>query len=88
LASVEVWRILGAPELHTKTEMEGLGYPNPRGEAYYCLPIREIEVGDWREVLTPQAIFELKAQIAPQAPRGSPVTTSWLRLVEIMWRDR
>ncbi len=87
LAQVKVWQVQGAPELHTRSEMETLGYPNPRGEAYYCLPLRELDLGDWGRVLTPEAILELRSQVAPEAPRGWPVTTSWLRLAEVAWKD-
>src|SRR3989442_11577474 len=48
----EIWQVRGLPELHSRDEMERLGYPRPRGQAYYCLPIRAIDTGQWAERLT------------------------------------
>jgi hypothetical protein len=87
LLTVEVWQVQGVPELHTKAEMEELGYPQPRGAAYYCLPVREVELGDWISVLTPEAILRVRSNVASEAGHGAPVATSWLRLVEIIGRD-
>ena len=46
------------------------------------------ELGDWAEVLTERCVLELRELVAPGTPRGWPVTTSWLRLAEVAWRDR
>ena len=49
--TAEFWQLRGRPELHTRDEMERLGYPRPRGEAYYCLPLRAVDMGQWAEQL-------------------------------------
>ncbi len=88
VVGVELWRVAGMPELHTKVEMVQLGYPAPKREAYYCIPIREVPVGDWASALTLSAVREVLNVIAVDAPVGAPVTTSWLRFAEVAWRRR
>lgn len=85
--SPSIWEVHGAPELHTRTEMERLGYPRPGSEAYYCLPIRDVPLGGWEGALTSAAILMLRRLVAPDARHGWPVTTSWQRLAEVAWRD-
>jgi hypothetical protein len=82
LESIEIWRVGGAPELHTTEEMVQLGYPRPRGKAYYCLPIRRVALGAWEQRLTPAAVVRLRNRVSPEAIHGHPITTTWLRLVE------
>lgn len=86
--TVELCLVQGLPELHTKAEMEQLGYPGPRSEAYYCIPIVTFELGNWAGVLTLERILELKERVAPGKQRGWPVTTSWLRLAEVVSGER
>ncbi len=78
----EVWRVRGRPELHTREQMVQMGYPEPGSQAYYCLPIRRIEAGPWAGLLTATSILELRHRIAPSAPHGWPIATTWLELVK------
>ncbi len=78
---VEIWRVGGAPELHVREEMVQLGYPSPGGRAYYCLPIRRVESVAWEERLA-AAIGQIRRRIAPEAAKGQPITTTWLRLIQ------
>ncbi len=79
---VEFWRVRGAPELHTKEEMDRTGYPRPSGKAYYCLPLQPVDPGVWQGRITPAAVLDLRRQLSPAAPHGWPVATTWLRVVE------
>ena len=82
LDQVEIWRVSGDPELHTRQEMEEMGYPSPGGSAYYCLPLREIALGAWEQRITLDQLLRLRNRVAPGKPSGWPVATTWLRLAE------
>jgi len=88
LEEVELWRVRGAPELHTREEMVSLGYPSPTGQAYYCLSVRQVDLGPWREIATPERILSLRTAMFPAAPKGRPVTLTWLQLSEGILRGR
>ena len=78
----EICRVRGAPELHTRDEMLRLEYPNPGATAYYCFPIAGINNAEWRRLLSAIPIVEFRNRVAPNATKGRPIATTWLRLVE------
>ena len=82
LPQPQVLKVGGIPELHTKSEMRLLGYPNPRGNVYFCLPVRPVDMGRWSDLLNTESILTLRQRIAPGIPDGWPLATSWLQVVE------
>jgi predicted component of viral defense system (DUF524 family) len=82
IENAELWRVCGEPELHTRDEMIRTGYPRPRTQAYYCLPIEGIESVFWSRRITPGVISAVRSQIAPGGERGRPLTTTWFQLVK------
>lgn len=82
LDGVEIWRVGGDTELHTQKEMAEMGYPQPGGTAYYCLPLQEVALGAWERRISLDTVLRVLSRIAPGKPLGSPVPTTWLDLVE------
>lgn len=78
-----LWRVSGDPRLMTDRRMMAMGYPNPRGSLYYCLPVEPIV--DGAEVvgsLTFASALDLVGELAPDSPYGAPIATTWSRLVQ------
>jgi predicted component of viral defense system (DUF524 family) len=87
LSIAEILSVGGVPELHTSAEMRSLGYPRATKRAYFCIPVRPAELGDWNSPLTSSAIQKLKETLAPSAPLGHPVVTTWVKVVEAVDRE-
>jgi len=77
----ELWRVTGEPELVAQERLLGMGYPNPRGELYYCLVLQEISFQDDSITLLKGKVEAIRARVAPKATVGAPVTTTWLELM-------
>ena len=77
----ELWRVTGEPELVTQERLVEMGYPNPRGQLYYCLVLEEIGLADLTVKIRKEKIEAVRARVAPKAPLGAPVTTTWLEVM-------
>jgi hypothetical protein len=75
----DVWIVSGAPRILDRSALAALGYPNPGGDLYFCLPL-----GDRASVADPT---ELKRRVQRTVDRthghrrGEPVALSWSRLM-------
>lgn len=78
---IEILGVSGPPELHVKSEMVALGYPNPRSEAYYCFPVRPVELGQWSGVISLEHVVDARSLAAPTVEFGRPVVITWHDLV-------
>lgn len=81
LELVEVWTTIGEPGIATRDQMIDLGYPDPRGSLYFCLPLGENLTDTNTNILTLELVLSARQRIAPDITRGSPVSTSWKDLV-------
>jgi uncharacterized protein len=81
----ELWRVIGEPELATRSRMLAKGYPPPVGEVYLCLPIERVpdtEMRVWRSLLVTQKIETVRKLVAPSAAPGQPIVVSWSDLLQ------
>lgn len=83
LQIAEIWRVLGDPTLRTGPDLADHGYPNPRGELYYCLGLGPIPPEHWPEWLSAQGIEVIRNQLRPNAKPGEPVAATWLDLARL-----
>jgi predicted component of viral defense system (DUF524 family) len=74
-----LFRVQGAPQIHTKASMERLGYPRTPRELYFCLPISEplplphdVKIHIHRWIST-----KLRNPL-----RTDPLPLSWLKILE------
>ena len=81
LATAQIWKVAGQPELWTRERLLGRGYPSPGGNLYFCLPLSE-RVAIPEGTLTPKAIEAIVGRKAHTAPRGTPLVATWLELVK------
>src|SRR5690606_27508743 len=75
-------RVAGGSRLLTMERMRELGYPNPRGTAYYCLPVEPVTpVPDWLGRLSSPAVESVVRRLSPDSAKGAPVPATWARLL-------
>ena len=76
--SVRTYRLVnrtGAWRAVTRSQMEHLQYPQPRGDTYLVAPVEELDLPVWFDTVSLD-------ELCPQGrPFGAPFTTSWLDLV-------
>jgi predicted component of viral defense system (DUF524 family) len=78
---IQLWHVVGEPAIATQARMIEMGYPNPTGELYYCLPLKDLPMLDWQVELTKKKVKAVRARVAPETLPGAPVTVTWLELV-------
>ena len=78
---IEVWSVLGAPEVATRERMLALDYPTPRGKLYFCLPLSENLTDMWKDPLSLSQLLTARERVAPHSIWGEPISLSWLELV-------
>ncbi|MCL5046294.1 MAG: restriction endonuclease-like protein [Actinobacteria bacterium] len=81
LGEAELWRTTGVPELTTRAQMLSMGYPRPGGDLYYCIRLKEIPRSEWPVAISRERVESVRAQVAPAASFGAPVTVTWLDIV-------
>lgn len=79
--AVEVWRVVGRPQVIREETMRELGYLQPRG-TYFCLQLAEVPRYVWPAALTFAWVKEVRDHVRPHLPLGVPVVTSWLDLIK------
>lgn len=84
LDEVALWEVVGEPQVVTRAQLVESGYPSPRGNAYYCLPVRPVEDLGWKEPDLARRIRVARERLAGAKAVGAPVTTSWLGLVQTL----
>lgn len=78
--SVDLYRIVGVPRVMTAEELTQRGYPAPRGEHYFCLPVEAISASRKPDWLDGEVVRRAQRHAAPGAVAGLPVTMSWFDL--------
>jgi predicted component of viral defense system (DUF524 family) len=81
MEKIELWSITGEPELVTRDRMIEMGYPDPRGQVYFCLRLQEIAYLAKSISVKKEKAEAVRARVAPNAPYGAPIATTWLELV-------
>jgi hypothetical protein len=84
LTGPELWKVSGEPEIMAKARMSEMGYPEPRSELYYCLPLERVFPADRPSPISLERIAEIRYQIAPNVVPGKPVTTTWFELMQLL----
>ncbi|HEY3367280.1 MAG TPA: DUF2357 domain-containing protein [Symbiobacteriaceae bacterium] len=77
---LQLWRVTGPPEIWTRERMVKSGYHEPGSSAYICLPIEPVEAETWLSRIPRQRFGSLRRQKKGDAPRGTPVATTWAEL--------
>lgn len=78
-----LYAVVDAPAVMTKVQLLNLGYPQPGGEVYFVMKLREMEQApDWL------ARIDLGAMLASNAgqPRGAPFALSWMQIAAMVLR--
>jgi predicted component of viral defense system (DUF524 family) len=79
----ELWLVDGQPELWSRPKLAATGYPDPRGEIYFCLCLGG-QIADLpAQLLNPQTVLNCIQTLAPRAARGAPVVASLAHLLSI-----
>ena len=65
------WRVL------TQADLAALGYPQPRGDYYFCAELDPVDTPGWLTALPSQ----LLAGVHPQ-PYGAPMVVTWQDIIE------
>lgn len=77
---VELYRIVGMPRIMTAEQLVQRGYPRPRGDHYFCLPVEAIQGSSKPSWLHGEMARRARRRAAPGARVGAPATVSWLDL--------
>jgi len=80
---VSIWRVAGDAIIRTSSDMVSLGYPDPGGEVYFCIPLEAIGPSAWQHQLTHRDMERVHRTVAPDAPVGAPVVVSWFELTQL-----
>ena len=83
IEAVSIWRVAGDAIIRTLSDMVRLGYPDPGGEAYFCIPLEAIRPSGWQHELTHFDMERVHKTVAPDAPVGAPVVVSWFELTQL-----
>ncbi len=65
------WRVL------TRRDLEAFGYPEPRGDHYFCADLEAAEAPDWLQKLSERLFIPMRS-----GPHGAPHVVTWQDLVE------
>jgi uncharacterized protein len=76
----QLWRISGEPRVLSEARMREMGYPQPGGKVYFCLPIVRLAPKLYG-ALTLGKIEKLRGKLAPRALVGAPIVVSWLEVL-------
>jgi len=68
-------------ELYGATRLKAAGYPEVRGQFYYCLKLEEVDLGQWQGHLTDRVVVEAIKRTYPGRPPDSLATLTWLDLI-------
>jgi predicted component of viral defense system (DUF524 family) len=82
MSEAELWRVSDEPEIMTNAKMSELGYPEPRSELYYCLPMEEVLLSDGPISISREKVEDVRTRVAPKAITGAPITTTWFEIVK------
>ena len=79
--NVELMRVVDQPRVVPRERMEELAYPIPKGRAYFCLAVQSVDLSGSSDPISLERVLGVRARVAPNAPRGAPVATTWLELL-------
>jgi hypothetical protein len=76
---VELWAVTGEPMLVTQAQLLQMAYPDPRGDLYYCLELRQMSRVSPAAETSIETVQKLRRQISGKV-RGAPVAVTWFAL--------
>ncbi len=76
----QLWRVTGEPRILTAARMLASGYPRPRGELYFCLPV-EADTSDYSPTLNQADVERVISALRPSVVSKAPVVVSWFDLL-------
>lgn len=76
-------RVSGNPRLMLRRDMNALSYPNPRGDAYFCIPVAPANAPANLKTDS-STVMSLRNTVCPDAPAGAPVVVSWDVVMEFL----
>jgi hypothetical protein len=74
---VEVWRMAANVDTLTLGDLLELGYPEPRGELYYCITLTNRVPGEQYAQLDRAWVEQALARLIPRGVFGAPAELSW-----------
>jgi len=79
-----LFRVIDEPQILTASELGELGYPDVRGQVYFCLRIEPISsVPAWLTANECEAIADV---LRNGRAKGAPIVTDWLTLSQLAAR--
>lgn len=76
-AKVELWRVAHEPEIWTKARMKASGYPDARGELYFCFVLGENITSSLDGTYSAAIVMRARDELAKGGLLGAPVCVSW-----------
>jgi uncharacterized protein len=77
----ELWHVSDEPEIMTNAKMSDMGYPEPRSDLYYCVPLEKVLPSDGPISISREKVEAVRTRVAPKAIAGAPISTTWFELV-------
>lgn len=79
--NVELYKIVDTPRILTAGQLEAMGYPEPRGNHYFCFSLEPLRANsrtsNW---LTSALVERVRTRTNPLILPGAPVVVTWLDL--------
>jgi uncharacterized protein len=79
--NIELYKIIDAPRILTARQLEAMGYPEPRGNLYFCFSLEPLpadpRTSNW---LTSSLVERARTRTNPLVVHGAPVVVTWLDL--------
>ena len=66
--------------IRTADELSEMGYPNPGGDRYVCVDLRDPVDDDVTERLTNEDVIAVKESVAPGEVPGAPIVATWTQI--------
>jgi predicted component of viral defense system (DUF524 family) len=77
---IDMYKIVDSPRIMTDRQLQSMGYPEPRGNQYFCFLLEKLPGNRTLDWLTRGRIIDVRARKNPWALEGAPVVVTWLDL--------
>jgi len=68
--------------IRSADELMEMGYPNPGGERYVCVDLRNLIHDDVMKQLTNEDVIGVRESVAPGVVPGTPIVATWTQIFE------
>lgn len=88
IGPVQLYRRIGGWTIMSREDLSDLGYPGPRGRAYFVCKVERVEGYDWVSTISSADLLQLSKHspggfMRPgDRPLGAPFSTTWLHVMQ------